>query len=77
MSIQHLEYYHTQAIQIFKKMKVVSSVTFCDDCKILKTESRTMVNSLRTLKMPLFLVFLRGILKSIIIIMMVYQKKNF
>ena len=40
-------------------MKAVSSVTFCDEYKILKTESRTMANSLRTLNMPLFLEFLR------------------
>ena len=36
-------------------MKIVSSVTFDDEYKILKTESRITANSLRTLKMPLFL----------------------
>ena len=41
-------------------MKIVSSVTFDDEYKILKTESRTMANSLRKLKMPLFSEFLRG-----------------
>ena len=41
-------------------MKIVSSVTFDDEYKILKTESRIMVKSLRTLKMPLFLGFLRN-----------------
>ena len=44
-----------------RKMKIVSSVTFDDEYKILKTESRIMVNSLRTLKMPLFLGFLRNL----------------
>ena len=43
-------------------MKIVSSVTFDDECKILKTESR-MVNLLRPLKMPLFLEFLRDAFK--------------
>ena len=42
-----------------KKMKIVSSVTFDDGYKILKKESRTIADSLRTLKMPLFLGFLR------------------
>ena len=41
-------------------MKIVSSVTFDDEYKILKTESRIMANSLRTLKMPQFLRFLRN-----------------
>ena len=41
-----------------QKMKFVSSVIFDDECKILKTESRIMVKSLRILKMPLFLGFL-------------------
>ena len=41
-------------------MKIVSSVIFDDEYKILKTESRIMVKSLRTLKMPLFLGFLRN-----------------
>ena len=40
-------------------MKIVSSVIFDDEYKILKTESRMMAKSLRTLKMPLFLGFLR------------------
>ena len=40
-------------------MKIVSSVTFDDEYKILKTKSRITVNSLSTLKMPLFLEFLR------------------
>ena len=44
-----------------RKMKIVSSVTFDDEYKILKTESRIMVKSLRTLKMPLFLGFLRNL----------------
>ena len=44
-----------------KKMKIVSSVIFDDEYKILKTESRIMVKSLRTLKMPLFLGFLRNL----------------
>ena len=43
-----------------KKMKIVSSVTFDDEYKILKTESRIMVKSLRTLKTPLFLGLLRN-----------------
>ena len=34
---------HSSYIDL-KKMKVVSSVTFCDEYKILKTESRTMAN---------------------------------
>ena len=41
-------------------MKIVSSVTFDDEYKILQTESRIMVKSLRILKMPLFLGFLRN-----------------
>ena len=36
-------------------MNVVCSVIFDDEYKILKTKSRMMVKSLRTLKMPLFL----------------------
>ena len=40
-------------------MKIVSSVTFDDEYKILKAESRITANLLRTLKMPLFLGFLR------------------
>ena len=43
-----------------KKMKIVSSVTFDGEYKIFKTESRMMVKSLGTLKMPLFLGFLRN-----------------
>ena len=42
-----------------KKVKIVSSVTFGDEYKILKKKSRITVNSLKTLKMPLFLGFLR------------------
>ena len=38
-------------------MKIVSSVIFDDANKILKTGSRIMVKSLRTLRMPLFLGF--------------------
>ena len=41
-------------------MKIVSSVTFNDEYKILKTESRIMAKSLRTLKMLLFFRFLRN-----------------
>ena len=41
-------------------MKIVSSVTFDDEYKILKTESRVIVKSLRTLKIPLFLGFLNN-----------------
>ena len=43
-----------------KKMKIVSSVTFDGEYKIFKTESRMMVKSLGTLKMSLFLRFLRN-----------------
>ena len=50
-------------------MKVISSVICCAEYKILKTESRTMANSLRTLKMPLFLEFLRDSFK-------IYYKYN-
>ena len=42
-----------------KKMNIVSSVTYDDKYKILKTKSRIMVKSLKILKMPLFLRFLR------------------
>ena len=45
-------------------MKIVSSVTFDDEYKILKTESRIMVNSLRTLKMPSCLGFLKDAFKT-------------
>ena len=44
-------------------MKIVSSVIFDDVYKILKTESRMMVKSLRKLKIPLFLGFLRDAFK--------------
>ena len=50
----------------FKKMKIVSSVIFDDEYNILKTESRIMVKSLRILKIPLFLGFLRDGFKIII-----------
>ena len=40
-------------------MNIISSVSSDDEYKILKTESRIMVKSLRTLKMPLFLGFLK------------------
>ena len=40
-----------------RKMEIVSSVIFDDEYKTLKTESRMMAKSLRTLKMPLFLGF--------------------
>ena len=53
---------HSSYIDL-KKMKVVSSVTFFDEYKILKTKSKTMTNSLRRLKMPLFLEFLRDAFK--------------
>ena len=43
-----------------RKMEIVSSVTFDDEYKILKTESIIMLKSLRTLKMTLFLGFLRN-----------------
>ena len=38
-----------------RKMKIVSSVTFDDEYKILKTKSRMMINSLKTSNMPLLL----------------------
>ena len=44
-------------------MKIVSSVTFDNEYKILKTESRITAKSLRTLKMPLILGFLRDAFK--------------
>ena len=46
-----------------KKMKIVSYVTFDDQYKVLKTESRIMAKSLRTLKMALFFEFLRDTVK--------------
>ena len=42
-------------------MNNISSVTFNDEYKILKTKSRMMVKSLKALKMPLFLGFLKYI----------------
>ena len=45
------------------KMNIVASVTFDDEYKILKTKSRIMVKSLRTLKMALFLGFLKNAFK--------------
>ena len=42
-------------------MNVISSVTFDDKYKILKTKSRMMVKSLKALKIPLFLGFLKYI----------------
>ena len=53
---------HSSYIDL-KKMNIVSSVTFCDEYKIFKTEPRAMANSLRILKMPLFLGFLRDAFK--------------
>ena len=44
-----------------RKMNIISSVTFDDEYKILKTKSRMMVKSLKTLKMSLFLGFLKYI----------------
>ena len=44
-----------------RKMNNISSVTFDDEYKILKTKSRMMVKSLKALKMPLFLGFLKYI----------------
>ena len=40
-------------------MDIISSVTFDDEYKILRTKSRMMVKSLKTLKMPLLLDFLK------------------
>ena len=42
-------------------MNIISSVTFDDEYKILKTKLRMMVKSLKALKMPLFLGFLKYI----------------
>ena len=42
-------------------MNIISSVTFNNDYKILKTKSRMMVKSLKALKMPLSLGFLKYI----------------
>ena len=47
-------------------MKTVFSVTFDDEYKILKTKSGIMVKSLKTLKMPSFLGFLKGAFKVVI-----------
>ena len=38
-------------------MNIISTFTFDDEYKILKTKSRMMVKSLEALKMPLFLGF--------------------
>ena len=48
-------------------MKIVSSVTFNDEYKVLKTESRIMVKSLRTLRMQLFLGFSEILSKCILV----------
>ena len=48
-----------------KKINIVSFVTYDDKCKSLKTKSRIMVKSLKILKMPLFLRFLRDTLKRV------------
>ena len=45
-------------------MKIVSFVIFVDKYKILKTKSRIMVKSLKILKIPLFLGFLRDTFKT-------------
>ena len=47
MIIYPLEYYQSQAAWILKKTKIVSSIIFDDEYKILKTESRIMVKSLK------------------------------
>ena len=44
-----------------RKLNIISSVTFDDEYKILKTKSRMMVKSLKALKMPLLLCFLKYI----------------
>ena len=44
-----------------RKMNVISSATFDDKYKILKTKSRMMAKSLKALKVPLFLGFLKYI----------------
>ena len=44
-----------------RKMNIIPSATFDDKHKILKTKSRMMVKSLKALKMPLFLGFLKYI----------------
>ena len=46
-----------------RKMNIVSSVTFDDEYKFLKTKSKIMVKSPRTLKMLLFLGFLKDAFK--------------
>ena len=40
-------------------MKIVSSVIFDDEYKLLGTKSKKMVTALKTLKMPLFIGFLK------------------
>ena len=52
-------------------MNIISSVTFEDEYKILKTKSKIMVKSLKALKMPLFLGFLEYILEEELL-----EKKN-
>ena len=42
-------------------MNIISSVTFDDEYKIVKAKSRMMVKSLKALKMPFFLGFLKYI----------------
>ena len=42
-------------------MNIISSATFDDKYKILKTKSRMMAKSLKALKVPLFLGFLKYI----------------
>ena len=42
-------------------MNIISSATFDDEYKILKTKSRMMVKSLKALKVPLLLGFLKYI----------------
>ena len=42
-------------------MNFICSVTFDDEYKILKTKLRMLVKSLKDLKMPLFLTFLKYI----------------
>ena len=49
---------HSSYIDL-KKMKIVSSVIFDDEYKLLGTKSKKMVTALKTLKMPLFIGFLK------------------
>ena len=44
-----------------RKINIISSVIFDDEYKILEIKSRMMVKSLKALKMPLFLGFLKYI----------------